>query len=55
MKSVEKNVNTVRVVVIDISKPLSSEVYDEVIIPLSQATNFAKKYIDITKYRIITI
>lgn len=55
MESVVKDVNMVRIVVIDVSNPLGSEVYDEAIIPLSQATNFVKKYIDMTKYRIVTI
>lgn len=49
------NGDLVRVVVLDISKPLSANVYDEAILPVMQATDFVKKYIDISKYRIITI
>ena len=49
------NSDLVRVVVLDISKPLSTNVYDEAILPVMQATEFAKKYIDISKYRIITV
>lgn len=44
-----------RIIVIDISMPLGSEVYDEVIIPVGEATEFCRKYMDMTKYRIITV
>lgn len=47
--------NMVRIVVVDISNALGSSVYDEAILPVNQATNFVQKYIDMTKYRIITI
>ena len=49
------NNELIRIVVIDISEPLGANVYDEAILPVPQATNFAKKYIDMTKYRIITV
>jgi hypothetical protein len=49
------NSDLVRIVVLDISKPLSAVVYDEAILPVIQATEFVKKYIDISKYRIVTI
>jgi hypothetical protein len=49
------NNDTIRIVVLDITKPLSSVVYDEAILPVLQAKEFVKKYIDISKYRIITI
>ena len=45
----------VRIIVLDITKPLAATVYDEAILPVLQATEFAQKYIDISKYRIITI
>ena len=45
----------IRVIIIDISKPLGANIYDEAILPVLQATSFAKKYIDMTKYRIITV
>ena len=53
-ENVENN-GLVRIVVVDISQPLGSSVYDEAILPVLQATSFVKKYIDVTKYRIITI
>ncbi len=49
------NENMMRIVILDISKPLASEVYDEAIIPISKATDFIKNYIDVSKYRILTI
>ena len=49
------NEDTIRIVVIDISKPLGANVYDEALIPVSEANEFIKKYIDITKYRIVTV
>ncbi len=45
----------VRIVVLDISNSLSTNVYDEAILPVNQATEFVKKYIDMSKYRIVTI
>ena len=45
----------VRVIIIDISNALGSNVYDEAILPINQATEFVKKYIDMSKYRIITV
>lgn len=45
----------VRIIVLDITKPLAATVYDEAILPVLQAKEFVKKYIDISKYRIITI
>jgi hypothetical protein len=55
MGNIIENEVLIRIVIIDVSMPLGSEVYDEAILPVLQATNFIKKYIDITKYRIITI
>ena len=49
------NDNTVRIVVIDISKPLGANVYDEAIVPVSKADMFVRKYIDMKKYRIVTV
>lgn len=45
----------IRIVILDISNVLGAYVYDEAILPISKATDFVKKYIDISKYRIITI
>ena len=45
----------IRIVVLDISNILASNVYDEVILPVNQAEEFVEKYIDMTKYRIVTI
>lgn len=48
----------VRIVVINIEKVLSAEVYDELIAPIDKTdeiNNFIKKYIDLTKYRILTV
>ena len=50
-----ENDELVRIVVVDISQPLGSSIYDEAILPVWQATSFVEKYIDMTKYRIITI
>lgn len=47
--------NMIRIVILDISNVLGANVYDEAILPVSQATEFVKKYIDMSKYRIITI
>lgn len=47
--------NVIRIIVIDISAALGAEVYDEIIIPVNEANDFANKYTDITKYRIITV
>lgn len=47
--------DTIRIVILDITKPLATTVYDEAILPVLQATEFVKKYIDISKYRIVTI
>lgn len=52
MKSSE---DMIRIVVLDITKPLATIVYDEAILPVLQATEFVKKYIDVSKYRIVTI
>ena len=45
----------VRIIILDISNVLGADVYDEAILPISKATGFVKKYIDISKYRIVTI
>ena len=49
------NENMIRIVILDISKPLASKVYDEAILPTSKATNFIEKYINMDKYRILTV
>lgn len=49
------NENMIRIVILDISKPLASEVYDETILPTSKATDFIKNYINMDKYRILTV
>lgn len=51
----EKNEDMVRIVILDITKPLATEVYDEIILPVTKATDFVKKYIDMSMYRIVTI
>ena len=45
----------IRIVILDISNVLGAYVYDEAILPISKSTDFVKKYIDISKYRIVTI
>lgn len=50
-----KRNDLVRIVILDISNILASNVYDEVLIPVNQATDFIKKYIDMKKYRIVTV
>ncbi len=50
-----KNEDMVRIVILDITNPLATKVYDEAILPVTKATDFVKKYIDMTLYRIITI
>ena len=54
LKENEEN-DIIRIVIIDISKPLGANVYDEAILPVMQASSFVKKYIDMAKYRIVTI
>ena len=49
------NEDTIRIVVIDIFKPLGASVYDEAIVPVSKADMFVRKYIDMKKYRIVTV
>ena len=51
----EEKDGLIRIVVLDISNTLGSNVYDEAIVPVNQATNFAKQYIDMSKYRIVTV
>ena len=55
MNDALKKEDMIRIVVIDISMPLSANVYDEAVLPVVQATAFVQKYIDMSKYRIITI
>lgn len=55
MMNIVENDTLMRIVIIDISTPLCSKVYDEAILPVTQATNFVNQYIDMTKYRIVTI
>lgn len=50
-----KNEDIVRIIILDITKPLGAEVYDEIMLPVTKATDFVRKYIDITKFRVITI
>lgn len=45
----------VRIIIVDITKALGAEVYDEIIIPANKATDFVKKYADMEKYRIVTV
>lgn len=50
--------NMVRIIVIDISNVLGSEIYDEALFPIEETENVAKfiqQYTDIRKYRIITV
>lgn len=51
--SVENNM--IRIIILDISNALCSSVYDEAILPVNQATEFANRYIDMSKYRIVTV
>lgn len=45
----------VRIIIIDICSALGAEVYDEIIIPVDEASDFVKKYADMSKYRIVTV
>lgn len=48
----------IRIIVIDVSNVLGAEVYDEVIVPVDRINDinmFVKKYIDLSKYRIMTV
>ncbi|WP_180994610.1 hypothetical protein [Clostridium sp. chh4-2] len=45
----------IRIVVIDITKVLGSEVYDEVIIPVEDAADYILNYTDMKRFRFITI
>ncbi len=45
----------IRIVILDISNVLGSSVYDEAVLPVSQATDFVNKYVDMEKYRVVTI
>lgn len=47
--------NLVRIIIVDISKQLASEVYDEIITTVDDATSFVSKYTDVGKYRVITV
>lgn len=49
------NEENIRIVVINISNVLGSSVYDEAVLPISQATEFVSKYVDMKKYRVVTI
>lgn len=49
------NDNMIRIVILDISNVFGTDVYDEAILPVGQATEFIKKYTDMKKYRIVTI
>lgn len=50
-----RNEDMVRIVILDITKPLAAKVYDEATLPVTESTKFAQKYIDMKKYRIVTI
>ncbi|MBT9778843.1 hypothetical protein GPL15_20395 [Clostridium sp. MCC353] len=45
----------IRIVVIDITKVLGAEVYDEVIIPVEEAADYIQNYTDMKRFRFITI
>ena len=45
----------IRIVVIDITKVLGSEVYDEVIIPVEDAADYILNYTDMKRFRFITV
>lgn len=47
--------DTIRVIIIDVSKTLGAKIYDEKIVSSNEAVNFVNKYTDMTKYRIITV
>jgi hypothetical protein len=47
--------NMVRIIVIDVYSVFGAEVYDEIIIPATEASDFVKKYADMEKYRIVTV
>ena len=47
--------NCIRIVVIKIEKPYTSEVYDDVITTTKRASDFIQKYTDMKKYRIVTV
>ena len=44
-----------RIIVLDISKQYAANVYDEAIVPVEHATEFVEKYIDMAKYRVVTV
>lgn len=50
-----KSEESIRIVVINISNVLGASVYDEAVLPISQATEFVSKYVDMKKYRVVTI
>lgn len=48
----------VRIVVIDVSNVLGSQVFDEALFPVEETTEsskFLQQYMDMSKYRIITV
>lgn len=48
----------VRIVVIDVSNVLGSEIFDEALFPVEEtqkASKFLQQYMDISKYRILTV
>lgn len=50
--------NMVRIVIIDVSDVLGSKVYDEALFPIEaikESSQFIQQYIDISKYRVITV
>lgn len=49
------NSNFIRIVILDISNVLCTKIEDEVVIPIEKANSYIEKYIDITKYRVVTI
>lgn len=50
-----KSNKLIRVIIIDVSKPLGACVYDEAVLPITQATLFVEKYIDMGRYRVVTV
>lgn len=45
----------IRIIILDVSNVLGANVYDEAVLPVTHATDFVKKYINIKKYRIVTV
>lgn len=52
-----KSYELIRIVVLDISKSLASEVHDEAIMSMDEINNYIMKngYMNMKKYRIVTV